>query len=303
MERNKGNSLLTKLERFVVIDLETTGYDPRYDQIIECAGIKVVNNKIVDTFESLVKPTIKIDSFITELTGISNDMVSMAKPIDAVLPEFIEFIGDDVILGHNIHFYINFIYDNLLEINGTKFCNDFIDTMRLARRVLPNLEHHRLKDIREHYHVDIEKEHRSLDDCICALNIYERLINEAESKNIDLSKKKNYKNPFYNVPKAKDSIPQCKPNQDSHIYNQNIVFTGSLEKMTRKEAMQLVANCGGNNEDRVTKKTNYLVLGNNAYSMKLKDGKSSKMKRAEQLINDGADLKIISEDVFFDLLL
>ena len=87
------------------------------------------------------------------------------------------------------------------------------------------------------------------------------------------------------------------------LFEKVCVFTGTLEKMQRKEAMQLVADFGGVPGDSVTKKTNYLILGNNDYCKTIKDGKSSKQKKAEKMILDGADLQIIPEAVFYDIVL
>lgn len=81
------------------------------------------------------------------------------------------------------------------------------------------------------------------------------------------------------------------------------VFTGTLDKMQRKEAMQLIADLGGIPGDGVTKKTNYLILGNNDYCKTIKDGKSSKQKKAEKMILEGADLQIVPEAVFYDIVL
>ena len=81
------------------------------------------------------------------------------------------------------------------------------------------------------------------------------------------------------------------------------VFTGTLEKMSRKDAMQLVVDFGGSVGDNVTKKTNYLILGNNDFCQSIKDGKSNKQKKAEDLILKGHDIEILSENVFYDLVL
>ena len=86
------------------------------------------------------------------------------------------------------------------------------------------------------------------------------------------------------------------------LYGKICVFTGVLEKMLRRDAMQVVANLGGINADNVTKKTNYLILGNNDYCKSIKDGKSSKQKKAEKLQLDGHDIQIIPENVFYDMI-
>ena len=102
---------------------------------------------------------------------------------------------------------------------------------------------------------------------------------------------------------ARDIIPQTEDFDETHpLYNKVCVFTGVLEKMERKKAMQIVANLGGVCGDSVTNKTNYLILGNNDYCKSIKGGKSSKQKRAEELKIKGNDIEVISEDVFYDLI-
>lgn len=94
---------------------------------------------------------------------------------------------------------------------------------------------------------------------------------------------------------------RTQPNENSPLFDKVFVFTGTLERMTRKEAMQLVVDHGGQCGDGVNKKTNYLVLGNNDYCTTIKDGKSTKQKKAEQFKLSGADTEIISENVFYDM--
>lgn len=294
MERNKGNSIIEKLTDFTIVDLETTGLDTNFDEIIELGAVRIRDGIIVDTFQKLVKPQNPIDEFITELTGITNDMLANAATIEEVFPDYISFIGNDVIVGHNVNFDINFIYDTLYWLDKKTFTNDFIDTMRMARKVLKELKHHRLSDLKSYYKIDSEA-HRSIGDCMSTFDIYNLLWKDAENNNIDFNTKKS------NL-KATDILANGEPDINNPIYGQTVVFTGTLERMTRRDAMQIVANIGGINGDNVTKKTNLLVLGNGDYQCILKDGKSNKHKKAEQLICAGADLQIISEDVFFDMI-
>ena len=294
MERNKGKSIIEKLSDYTIIDLETTGLDTRFDEIIELGAIKIRAGKIVDKFQQLIKPLNPIDDFITELTGINNEMLADAPAIDEILPAYISFIGSDVVIGHNVNFDINFIYDELLRINSKIFDNNYIDTLRMARRVLKDLSHHRLSDLKSHYKIE-SAAHRSIDDCISTFEIYNSLWKDADINKIDFNIKKS------NL-KASDILSVGEPDENNPIFGKTVVFTGTLERMVRRDAMQLVANIGGINGDNVNKKTNILVLGNADYSCILKDGKSSKHKKAEQLICNGADLQIISEDVFFEMV-
>ncbi len=86
--------------------------DPFYDEIIEISALKIIDNTIIDQFTSLIKPLNEIDEFITSLTGITNDMVKEAPSIDKVLPLFLNYIGSETVIGHNVNFDINFVYDN-----------------------------------------------------------------------------------------------------------------------------------------------------------------------------------------------
>ena len=102
---------------------------------------------------------------------------------------------------------------------------------------------------------------------------------------------------------AKDIVTNKTEFDETHpLFGKLCVFTGTLEKMIRKDAMQIVVDFGGQVGNSVTKKTNYLILGNNDYCSSIKDGKSSKQKKAESLKLSGSDIEIISEDVFYDMI-
>ena len=121
----KGKSLIAFPESFTVIDLETTGLSPEWDLIIEVSAIKICNGKIIDRFSSLTNTSygIQLDSFISELTGISQEMIDEAPVINSVLPKYIDFIGNDIVIGHNVNFDINFLYDKNMEHMGVPFSN------------------------------------------------------------------------------------------------------------------------------------------------------------------------------------
>ncbi len=109
--RNKGRSLVTFPASFTVIDIETTGLDTVYDSIIELSAVKVRDSVVTHTFSTLVNPERPLDWFITEMTGITDEMLQNAPLINDTLDSFIDFLGDDVVVGHNVNFDINFIYD------------------------------------------------------------------------------------------------------------------------------------------------------------------------------------------------
>lgn len=302
----KGNSLLEDVNDYVVIDLETTGLDPKWDDIIEVGAVKVLNGEIIDKFQSLVNPGYPIDPFISSLTGITNEMLSSAPDIEKVLPEFLSFLGGSIVVGHNVNFDINFLYDSCVNIMGTPISNDFVDTMRLSRRIFTEQRHHRLVDVTKRLDVEDNIEHRALSDALKTYACYEKIKLYLADKGISFQSlypsHKSYKHKPYNL-HAKDIKTSNESfDEDSPIYGKIFVFTGTLEKMTRREAMQIVVDNGGLCGDGVTKKTNYLVLGNNDYCSSIKDGKSRKQKRAEELKLSGVDLDVISENVFYDMI-
>lgn len=299
-ERNeKGLSLLECRKDYIVIDIETTGLDPTYDDIIEIAALRIENNKIISKFQSLINPGYEIPDFITSLTGITNEMIKDSPSIDKILSDYLSFISDSIIIGHNVNFDINFIYDNNVKYFGNTFSNNYIDTMRLSRRLFPEERHHRLVDLKNRFNLSSDSAHRALDDTMLTQQCYQFMKNYIEENNIvydDLYPKK------HNLKASSVKTENTDFDTNSLFYQKCFVFTGTLERMIRKDAMQLVVDLGGKCTDGVTLKTNYLVLGNNDYCSTIKNGKSSKQKKAEELRIKGKDIEIISENTFYEML-
>lgn len=304
VRESKGKSSILFPDDYVVVDIETTGLSPQYDEIIEIAAIKYKSGEKVDLFSTLVKPEYEIDEYITELTGITNEMVATAPKIADCIGYFKEFIGNEIIIGYNVNFDINFLYDNLLECCDEKLSNDFVDVMRIAKRVLPELSHHRQKDIAEFFGISIDGAHRAEADCLMCNECLENLENEIKTSGVTLEDFIHSYKLSHNGIRAKDISTEKTEFDECHLlFGKVCAFTGTLEKMRRKEAMQLVADLGGIPGDGVTKKTNYLILGNNDYCKTIRDGKSSKQKKAEKMKLEGVDLDIIPEAVFYDIVL
>lgn len=294
----KGKSLLAFPDNYVVVDIETTGLDPRFDEIIELAAIKYENNTEVDRFQSLVKPEYGISEFITELTGITEDMLADAPSVSSVLPDFRAFTGNSIIIGHNVNFDINFIYDFSAHQSLSPFTNDFVDTMRLSRRLYKDMPNHKLQSLVSYLGIGDTVEHRALADCISTHQCYLKMKQQIQESGASLIADWEHYNSMAKSIKAETD--EFDP--DSPIFGRSFAFTGKLERMTRKEAMQAVVNAGGICCDGVIASTNYLVLGNNDYCSSIKGGKSSKQKKAEKMQLAGADIMTISEDVFYDML-
>ena len=293
----KGKSLIEDIGDYVVVDLETTGLDPQWDSIIEIAVLIVNNGEITAHCEQLINPKCQIDDFITELTGITNEMLEDAPLAEDVFPKFFNVIGNRTVVAHNANFDINFLYDYSISMRDIPFTNNFIDTMRVSRRMFPTVNGHRLSDLVERFEISKNIEHRALSDAIVTYECYEYMKKYAVENDI----------PFASLYPKSFSANQIKTsntvfNESSPIFGKVFVFTGTLDKMTRREAMQLVVDMGGSCGNGVTLSTNYLVLGNNNYCTTIKDGKSSKQKKAEKYALTGIDIQTISESVFYDML-
>lgn len=174
--RNKGRKLGGYVKDYVVFDLETTGFRFESDEIIEISAVKVQDSRIVDTYSTLVKPSIRIPASATKVNHITNDMVSDAPGIAEALEGFVDFVETGILVGHNIHsFDMNFVYDAAMQVFQIGIYNDYIDTLHLAKKCLPQLKHHRLSDVAEYFDIGTEGAHRALNDCIINQKCYERL--------------------------------------------------------------------------------------------------------------------------------
>ena len=119
-------------ENYTVVDIETTGLSPQKDDIIELSALKVRDNKVVEEFSTLLKSLKGVNSFISGLTGITNSMLNNAPIIEDVLPEFLAFIGNDIILGHNVNFDMRFIKAKTQLVLNKMVENSIMDTMILS---------------------------------------------------------------------------------------------------------------------------------------------------------------------------
>ena len=172
------------LGQFIIVDLETTGLDPVQNEIIEIGALKTENGEIKDIFNRLVRPDAAVSQEIENLTGISSDMLEGCQKIDAVLREFIKFIGPSDLVVHNADFDIAFLKDKLsknlkIDLNNQVYC-----TLRLSRAVLPNLSNHKLHTVAQHFQVPISGRHRAIGDCEATFQVWVKLLEKLKAKNV-----------------------------------------------------------------------------------------------------------------------
>ena len=157
----KGNSLIEDFENYVVVDIETTSLDHfRDDEILEISAIRVREKKEVKYFSKIIKIREEVGYYTTQLTGITNEMVEKeGEDLIKVLKSFQRFVGKDIIVGHNVNFDINYLYDSMEENLGEYLTNNFVDTLRLSRRLFSEMKHHKLDDLIDYFHLKRRNEH------------------------------------------------------------------------------------------------------------------------------------------------
>lgn len=180
-ERSKGQPLDTAC---VVFDIETTGFSPLKDRIIEIGAVKIVDGAVSDRFSSFVNPEIPIPFVIEQLTHINDSMVLAAPMIEAVLPEFLEFCQDAVMVAHNASFDISFIKQNAARM-GLTFEPTVLDTVSLARVLLPNLNRFKLDTVAKELRISLDHHHRAVDDAKATAEIFVKFIAMLKSREIE----------------------------------------------------------------------------------------------------------------------
>lgn len=393
----KGNSLLDFVNDYVVVDIETTGFSSSVNEIIEIGAIRVLNNEVIDSYHVLIKIDNEIPQNIVNLTGITDDLLKeKGILINEAISSFINFVGENIVVGHNINFDINFLYDNCIKYTGKPFKNDFIDTMRIAKNFVKDTYNHKLTTLAKKFEIHYDNHHRALNDVMITNELYKKLkflkenyieirMKEIQpyltptldytNKKVSIKSKLKYLDntlveailkimntktyPYFakyaNILLVNDStyeklqkpldnndpymifynewmfkaqkrmnendliivsetefcnkigIPiksniQKEEDISNPLYQKHCVFTGALERMNRNQAETIVSSIGGIIDSGVTRKTSYLILGNNDYNSAVKNGKSSKHKKAEELQNQGYEIQIIPEDLFYEMI-
>lgn len=305
----KGNSVIEFPEKYCVVDIETTGLKPEYAEIIEIGAVMIENGRETARFGKLIKPHKKQDnglyvsSFISGLTGINDDMLKDAPYIEEVLPEFEQFLGDVLIMGYNVSFDVNFIFDNFMKYLNKPLKNDFVDVLRLARKICADMPRHSLSDMTKYYGIEHKNAHRAVSDCVatheCYINLKSDIIKEYGDTEVfkTVFKKRHYRTSVNDIKPDKSKF-----NPDSPIFGRRISFSGSLRKLNRMNAMQQAADLGAILQNAVTKKTDFLVLSDRERRLILRGEKSRKYILAERFIEAGGCLKVMSEGEFYKVI-
>lgn len=230
------------LKNYVVVDLEMTGLSPAKDKILEIGAVKVIDGKVAETFQTLINPNVEIREKITKITGINEKMTKDCPNIDTVLQEFLHFLGDYPLVGHNIIFDFSFIMQAVwdFKVESNEVENDFIeksrnrrwfgiDTLFMARKYLGEEESKRLEDLCERFEIRDVGHHRALNDAYVTKELYEKLcvLYETGEENITqptllvYKPKKNRKPHPSQIKYAEELIKYYDMDVEQDIYSMN----------------------------------------------------------------------------------
>ena len=170
-------------DTFVVFDLETTGFSAIKDKIIEIGAVKVVNGEITDTFSTFVNPQRPIPFEITQLTSITDEMVMEYPDIETILPQFLDFVGDAVLVAHNAGFDVGFIEQNC-RYQDIEPHFVYVDTVALARVLLPTLSKYKLNVVAKALNISLENHHRAVDDAGATAEIFVKFVQMLKERGV-----------------------------------------------------------------------------------------------------------------------
>lgn len=219
------------INSYISIDLETTGLNPKLDKIIEIGAIKVIDGVKTDTFSIFVNPGRKLEERITALTGITQEQVDEAPQIEQVLPQLMDFLGDLPLLGHRILFDYSFLKKAAVN-QKLSFEKQGIDTLRIARVFLPQLEHRTLEYLCKYYEIP-HTAHRATGDAEATGQLYQILAEQYYAQDSRIFEPQQL---IYAVKRDTPATKAQKERLTRLIEQFNLTIDYDIEKLTRSEA-------------------------------------------------------------------
>ncbi|MGJ7922201.1 exonuclease domain-containing protein [Neobacillus sp. LXY-4] len=306
---------------FIAIDFEIANHE--YNSACSMGLVLVENNEIIDKKHFLIQPpTLDFNPEMVEIHGITPNHVKDSKNFIGVWEEISNlFNGTNVFVAHNAQFDMSVLYACLKEYNLDFPDFTYIDSIPISTRVCRNAGvGNSLKDRLDYFGIPLENHHDALEDAIATAKLVVHCVKLKNKKSLE-----NYCRSYWDIPIK--SFSELKPNKsfgkrkkfnnvnvneiaasveifdETHVfYGKTFVFTGELQTMERKTAMQKIADLGGTLKSGVSKKVNYLVVGKQDKSLVGEDGLSTKEEKAYELIEKGVDIKILTEEEFVKLL-
>ncbi|MBL7774766.1 MAG: 3'-5' exonuclease, partial [Saprospiraceae bacterium] len=164
-----------KTSKYAIIDVETTGGAARYERITEIAIVLHDGEQVLDSFSTLINPERSIPWNITQITGITDEMVAHAPKFYEVAKQIVEWTEGAIFVAHNVSFDYNFVREEFARL-GYTFTRKQLCTVRLSRKVFPGLPSYSLSNLKQYFGIQAEKSHRALDDTLATVQVFERIL-------------------------------------------------------------------------------------------------------------------------------
>lgn len=300
---------------YVALDVETA--NSFRGSICSIGLVKFQNGKVVDSFYSLINPEEDFDYRNINIHGITQKDILNSPIFPEIRQRIIDFIGTNIVVSHFAQFDIGALKDAYLKYNLDFDDVKFVCSYRLAKLALPGLINYKLKTLTKELNIKLEH-HNALSDAKASGLILGYLLSANSYSDIDeflynyhynktglhgqygfnRQLKGDYKSNLIYQPTEEEKALM---NPEHYFYGLYFCFTGKLERMTRKEANTMVALTGGIPEKSVTKNTNILVVGEQDWRVVGESGLSSKMKKAQSLLENGQNIEIMTEDDFIKM--
>lgn len=225
---------------FTAIDVETTGLNPKTERIIEVGAVRVRDGKIVDQYESLVNPGRRLEARIVELTGITDEMLQAALMPEEVMPRLLAFIGDDTLAGHSIMFDYSFLKRLAVNLRlwDVKSTSMGIDTLKIARHFLADLESRSLPFLCRHFEIP-HKAHRAVEDARAAALLYKKLAEQFYDREKDGEDLFNPMQLVYRVKREAQATPAQKERLYKLAREHKLILDYDIHMLTRNEASRI----------------------------------------------------------------
>lgn len=221
---------------YVALDIETTGLRPEQDEIIEIGAVRYREGVPVERYSSLIKPNSIISSRITEITGITNEMVKNERTCEEVLSEFLLFVGEEDIIGHNVRFDYSFLKAHAFK-QKKNFDNKAIDTLYLAKKLHPDFESRALSAMCLCYGIVNEHAHRAYDDAKACAQLYEKMYTHFGENNLELFQAKTI---IYKVKKEESITSRQKFYLNDLVKYHKINLESPVDSLTKSDASRLI---------------------------------------------------------------
>ena len=224
------------MREYVSLDLETTGLEPKKDRIIEIGAAKIRDGQVQETYSLLVDPRVKIPERITDLTGSSDQMVEGQPFVEEAVTGLLEFCEELPLLGHNLMFDYSFVKHSAVNM-GLPFEKQGMDTLKIARVLLPDLESRSLQSLCQYYQIPQQEAHRALEDALTTFRLYERLREAFGERSPELFEPKAL---IYKVKRQSPITPAQKRYLQDLVKYHRINLDVEPESLTKNEASRLI---------------------------------------------------------------